>query len=218
MSRKALPKAITRPLDDLQSITTDEPRKKPELVSIRTTPRDAETPTSPVSPPVSMTARALVAPAARSPTVDSEVLPALPARNDPEVVSIKDDPQAARRRAVARKIVDRHRLWAAAGGLFPLVAVNVAGVTAINMRMVKVLSNLYGVPFERDRVRSIILACIGGAAPSGLAVATASTLALVAPGGALVGLAVSSFSAAALTRGIGSVFIERLEQAVQDKS
>lgn len=214
MSRKALPKAITRALDDLQPIITDAPRKKPELVRVPATPRYDEA----LAPSVG--ARRHVtetdsAPASPSSTIEGEILPSLPINDNPQATTAKEDQQTARRRVIAHKIVGRHRLWAAAGGLFPLAAVNVAGVTAINMRMAKVLSNLYGVPFERDRVRSIILACIGGAAPSGLAVATASTLALVAPGSALIGLAVSSFSAAALTRGIGSIFIERLEQAAE---
>lgn len=217
MSRKALPKAITRRLDDLQPLVTDGPRKKPELVSVHAAAPHEEPPAPSASPPARVTETAL-APAVPSSSTEDELLPALPINDNPQATSIKDDPLAARRRAVARKIVERYRLCAAAGGLFPLPAVNVAGIVAINIRMVKVLSNLYGVPFERDRVRSIILACIGGATPSGLAIATASTLALVTPGSALIGLAVSSFSAAAVTRGIGSIFIERLEQAVENNS
>jgi hypothetical protein len=52
---------------------------------------------------------------------------------------------------------------------------------------------------------------MGGAVPTGLGAATASTLAFVVPGGAFVGLGVSAVTAAALTRGIGLVFIESFE-------
>ena len=97
------------------------------------------------------------------------------------------------------------------GGLFPLPVVNIAGVTAINMRMVKQLSDLYGVPFERDRTRSMIIGLMGGAVPTGLGTATASTLVFVVPGSALFGLAVSAITAGALTRGIGLVFLEHFE-------
>ena len=62
---------------------------------------------------------------------------------------------AAQRRALAHKIVSRHKNYAAMGGLVPLPVVNIAGVTAINLRMVKQLSELYQVPFERDRTRSL---------------------------------------------------------------
>ncbi len=43
----------------------------------------------------------------------------------------------------AFKIVERHKFYAGLGGLFPIPAMNVAGVTAINLRMVKRLSDLY---------------------------------------------------------------------------
>jgi len=125
------------------------------------------------------------------------------------------EPWAMRRRSAARKIVERHRTYAAVGGLFPLPVVNIAGVTAINMRMVKQLSDLYGVPFERDRTRSMIIGLMGGAVPTGLGAATASTLVFVVPGSALFGLAVSAITAGALTRGIGLVFLEHFESAAR---
>jgi len=120
---------------------------------------------------------------------------------------------AERRLREAFKIVGRHRMFAAVGGLFPMPAVNVVGVTAIILRMVKALGDLYGVPFERDKTRSIVIGLMGGAAPTGLGAATASTLAFVLPGAGAVGLAVSSVTAAALTRRIGVVFIERFEKS-----
>ena len=121
------------------------------------------------------------------------------------------DPRTARRRAIAQKIVERHRNYAAMGGLLPLPIVNIAGVTAINLRMVRQLCALYGVPFRRDRARSMIVGLIGGAVPTGFGAATASTLALLVPASALFGLAVSAVTAGALTRGIGLVFIEHFE-------
>jgi uncharacterized protein (DUF697 family) len=137
---------------------------------------------------------------------------ARPAANDQlPTVSIYVDRYAARRRTRARSIVERHKTFAAVGGLFPLPIVNVAGVSAIILRMVKQLSDLYGVPFERDWTRSLIVGLVGGAAPTGLGTATASTLAFVIPGHALVGLGVSAVTAGALTRGIGLVFLDHFE-------
>jgi uncharacterized protein (DUF697 family) len=118
---------------------------------------------------------------------------------------------AAKRRAQARKIVDRHRNYAALGGLVPLPVANIASVTAINLRMVRQLSALYQVPFQRDRTRSFLVGLVGGAVPTGLGTATSATLMFIVPGGLLVGLGVSAISAAALTRGIGLVFIESFE-------
>jgi len=117
----------------------------------------------------------------------------------------------AKRRARARAIVARHAAYSAVGGIFPLPVASVAGITTVIIRMVKMLSDLYGVPFERDRARAIIVGLVGGTMPTGFAAVTTSTLFYVVPSGALMGLVVSSITAIACTRGIGQIFIEHFE-------
>jgi uncharacterized protein (DUF697 family) len=117
----------------------------------------------------------------------------------------------AKRRAQARAIVARHATYSAVSGIVPLPLANAAGITTIIIRMVKMLSDLYGVPFERDRARAIIVGLVGGTMPSGLGAVTTSTLFYVVPSGALMGLAVSSITAVACTRSIGRIFIEHFE-------
>jgi uncharacterized protein (DUF697 family) len=118
----------------------------------------------------------------------------------------------ARRRVLADRIVESHGTYAALGGLAPLPGVNIAGVAAVVMRMLRQLSQLYQVQFEHERTRPLIIAILGGAAPTGLGLATASTIGLVAPAPAFLGLAVSALTAAAVTRAIGQVFIESFER------
>lgn len=115
------------------------------------------------------------------------------------------------RRWQARAIVERHANYSAVGGIIPLPIVNIAGVTAIILRMVKSLSDLYGVPFERNRARAIVTGLIGGLTPAALSTMTASSLLFIVPGSNLLGLAVSSLSASAGTRRIGWIFIEHFE-------
>jgi uncharacterized protein (DUF697 family) len=188
MTRKKLPRAITQSNAGQREIAAgtvvDEEVAEPRSGSPHGTASVGSTP------------------AISSPPIAGELLPA---------ISIDAEPGADQRRSEARKIVERHKIYAAVSGLFPLPVVNVAGVTAIIVRMVKALSDLYKVPFDRDRTRSITLALMGGAVPTGLAAATTSTLAFVVPGSGFVGLAVSSLTAAAFTRGIGLVFIEHFE-------
>lgn len=186
MKRKQLPKAIRRSDDELRVIADHAAA-------------DEE---APASQPASPTGAFATEAAAFARPVANDQFP---------VVSIYVDRYAARRRALARRIVERHKTYAAIGGLSPLPILNVAGVTAIIMRMVKQLSGLYEVPFERDRTRSLIVSLIGGAVPTGLGTATASTLAFLLPGHALVGLGVSAIAAGALTRGIGLVFLDHFE-------
>lgn len=114
----------------------------------------------------------------------------------------------------AHAIVERHATYSAAGALIPLPIANVASVTAIIVRMVKMLSRLYDVPFERDRTRAIVVGMVGGAMPTGLAAVASSTLQYLVPASGIVGLAVSSVAAVGSTRSIGLVFIEHFEGSV----
>ncbi len=187
MTRKPLPKAIRRPLAEVRAFAAgaviDQAADEPRSVA-RHDKFEAE------------------------PTDFSR-----PVANDQlrSASSVHAGRYAEKRRALARKIVERHRIYAAVGGLLPLPVANIAGVTAIIMRMVKQLSGLYGVPFQHDRTRSVVISLIGGAVPTGFGAATASTLAFVVPASAVIGLAVSAVTAGALTRAIGLVFVEHFE-------
>jgi uncharacterized protein (DUF697 family) len=118
---------------------------------------------------------------------------------------------AERRHLLALAVVERHANYSAVGAAVPLPLVNVAGVTAIIVRMVKRLSELYGVPYRRDRARAIVIGLAGGAMPAGLATVTASAFFYVIPGSNLLGLAVSSVTASACTRRLGKIFVEHFE-------
>jgi uncharacterized protein (DUF697 family) len=207
MTGKKLPKAITRPSEDLKDIAAaavaaERPNRLAQLVPSRHL--SGESTAARPSAPQNDAAVAEPVPAVSRLPVAAALLPVAP---------IDADPQAARRRSQAEKIVKRHTSYAAVGGLVPLPIANVAAGTAVIMRMVKKLSDLYEVPFERGRTRSLIIGLTGGAVPTGLAAATTSTLAYVVPGSAFVGLAVSSITAAAFTRGIGMVFVDHFENA-----
>jgi uncharacterized protein (DUF697 family) len=118
---------------------------------------------------------------------------------------------ADQRKARALAIVDRHAAYSAIGGVIPLPLANFAGVTAVILRMVKVLSNHYGVPFERDRARTIVVALVGGTMPMGVATLATSTVWYIVPPAALMGLAASCLTAAGFTRSIGRIFVEHFE-------
>jgi uncharacterized protein (DUF697 family) len=214
MKRKPLPKAITRSIANLQQIAAgfaaDEQGRVPPHV------------TRNVARAVTGEAQS-VAFDAVEPEPKNEVAPDIlidPIRQEAserlELKSRPADPLAARRRALARRIVDRHKNYAAMGGLVPLPAANIASVTAINLRMVKQLSDLYGVPFQRDRTRSLIIALIAGAVPTGAGLAASSTLMWIIPGGLVWGLGAAALTAGALTRGIGLVFVDSFEAALGD--
>jgi uncharacterized protein (DUF697 family) len=204
MKRKPLPKAITRSIASLRELTAGFAADEQGRVPRRATVFDAVEPEP--APKKS------IAPVGARKAQHQVVRNALSARPD------RADPLAAQRRALAQKIVDRHRNYAALGGLVPLPAANIASITAVNVRMVKQLSVLYGAPFQRDRTRSFIVGLIGGAVPAGAGVAASSTLMWIVPGGLLWGLGVSAITAGALTHGIGSVFIDSFEAELANGS
>jgi uncharacterized protein (DUF697 family) len=203
MKRKPLPKAITRSIANLHEIAAgfaaDEQGRVPrQPIARHATPFDAVEPE----------------PRMETPAVTSEPIVQPANRNTSEPQPRPADPLAARRRALARRIVERHKNYSAVGGLVPLPAANIASVTALNLRMVKQLSELYGVPFQRDRTRSLIIALIAGTVPTGAGLAASSTLMWIVPGSLLWGLGVSAVTAGALTRGIGLVFVDSFEAAM----
>lgn len=202
VSRKNLPKAITRATADMrEAIAARGAREQQEALarSMDFNSPDREAAGAPEPGPASVDAL----PAPSVPPVAGAVARAA----SPAAADI----HAARRRSLARTVVERHAAFAAVGGVIPVPIANVASITAVIVRMVRMLSDLYGVPFERDRARAIVIGLMGGAMPTGLGAVTTSTLVYVVPGSALLGLAVSSVAAAACTRSIGLVFVEHFE-------
>ena len=121
------------------------------------------------------------------------------------------DPAIALRRRKAIAIVERYANGSAIGGAIPVPLVNAAAITALMVRMIKSLSELYGVPFERNRTRSIVVGLMGGALPTGFATIATSTLSYFVPGLNLVGLAVASVTSGAYARSIGQLYIDHFE-------
>jgi uncharacterized protein (DUF697 family) len=202
VSKKKLPNAIIHRIDGMrEAVAADRSREWRAALTATTAPNQSangETVTAPSGPmgEVVEKTRASAVPVTATSTRGARTFA---------------ETNLAKRQAQARAIVARHAAYSAVGGIVPLPVASVAGITTIIIRMVKMLSNLYGVPFERDRARAIIVGLVGGTVPTGFAAVTTSTLFFVVPSGALMGLVVSSFTAIACTRSIGQIFIEHFE-------
>jgi len=142
-----------------------------------------------------------------------EMVPKVEASAAPPAVSATQSADAGsrqrRRKAVA--IVERYANYSAVGGAIPVPIANATALTALLVRMVKKLSDIYGVPFERNRTRSVIIGLMGGALPTGFATIATSMITTVVPGYNLLGLAVSSVTSSAYARSIGQLYIEHFE-------
>jgi uncharacterized protein (DUF697 family) len=120
------------------------------------------------------------------------------------------DPVAALRRRKAIAIVERYANYSSIGGAIPVPFANAAAIAALMIRMVRSLSKLYDIPFDRSRTRVVLIALMGGALPTGFSTIVTSTITLV-PGLNLLGLAVASVTSGAYARCIGQLYIEHFE-------
>jgi uncharacterized protein (DUF697 family) len=211
VSKKKLPNAIIHPIDGMrEAVAADRSREWRGALTATTAPNQSANGEAVSAPSGSM-----------GEVIEKTQASAVPVKaTSTRGARTFAETNLAKRQAQARAIVARHAAYSAVGGIVPLPVASVAGITTIIIRMVKMLSNLYGVPFERDRARAIIVGLVGGAVPTGFATVATSTLFFVVPSGALMGLVVSSFTAIACTRSIGQIFIEHFESGatLQDLS
>jgi uncharacterized protein (DUF697 family) len=109
---------------------------------------------------------------------------------------------------LAAKLVDRFSVWSGAAALIPLPLVDMAAVGGLQLRMLRRLSEIYGIPYSENRGKSIMASFAGTLIPAGAAPAAASAL-KVFPGigTAIAALTMPTFSAGA-TYMIGRAFIQ----------
>lgn len=116
------------------------------------------------------------------------------------------------RLAKADKTVKYYALGNAVVGFIPLPIIDMVAMTAVQLKMLHSLSNLYGIPFTTEVAKSAISSLIGGVLPvqyaGPVAFSTAKVVPVVGTGIAYATLPV--FSGAA-TYAVGKVFIQHFE-------
>jgi uncharacterized membrane protein YcjF (UPF0283 family) len=74
----------------------------------------------------------------------------------------------------AAELVERFSLWSGAAALIPLPLVDMAAVGGLQLRMLRRLSEIYGVPYSENRGKAIMASFAGTLIPAGAAPAAAS--------------------------------------------
>ena len=115
------------------------------------------------------------------------------------------------REAQAHDIVSNHAWWAGALNLIPTPFVGTIANTAIHLKMLKTLSEHYGVEFTEDLGKKLIASLIGGIVPSATAEAARSLVRFVPVVGPVLGVVVLPSLSGATTYAIGKVFIQHFE-------
>lgn len=112
----------------------------------------------------------------------------------------------------ARGLVRRNAYWAAGLALIPLPGADFLALTAVQVKMLKDLSELYGVKFFEDKAKTIVGSLIAGLGGVSLAALVARSVFKVVPGiGYLVGTIGASAFGGALTLAIGNLFAMHYE-------
>lgn len=116
------------------------------------------------------------------------------------------------RTAASMGIVKKNMIWSAGVGLLPVPLVELVAITAVQVKLIKELSDHYGVPFSNELAKSSVvslLGSLGGMAISKvLAVSFLRVVPVVGPLFAAVSLPVVS---AGVSYAIGRVFISHFE-------
>lgn len=111
----------------------------------------------------------------------------------------------------AEIVVRRHMYISGGVGLIPVPVVDVIGVGANQLYMVKLISDAYEVPYNKNLVRSLISTLLSTLAASGTVAASASLIKSVPILGQVAGsVAMAAYSGAA-TYAIGKAFIMHFE-------
>jgi uncharacterized protein (DUF697 family) len=111
------------------------------------------------------------------------------------------------RKKEAEKIVTRHVLWAMGAGLVPVPLFDLAAVTAVQMDMLKQLSDLYSVDYSQSTGKAFIAALGGGT----LALVGGSVVKAIPLVGSLIGGVSVAVAAGASTYATGQVAIAHFE-------
>lgn len=116
------------------------------------------------------------------------------------------------RQEQAEKLSKSHILWSMGCGLIPVPLVDLAGIMAVQVRLVAKMSEIYGVSYSEHRVKNIVAPLVTsvGVVPIGAGImgSLVKSIPLV---GTLVGVASMPVVAGATTYAISKVFTSHFE-------
>lgn len=127
----------------------------------------------------------------------------------PESASVAE-PEA--RLTQAEAVIHRNVLWSLGAGLLPIPVLDVAVVTAVELKMLKELSAIYQVEFSHKIAQKIIYSLLVSAGAVGVGCLVGSSLSKFIPlVGTTLGVVSGPVLIGAFTHGLGRVFLMHFE-------
>ena len=103
----------------------------------------------------------------------------------------------------ARQIAHSYVGWAVGAGLIPFPLVDIGSLVVLQVKMLTEIAELYEVPLERERARTLVMSTVGSLASQGIALAGIPALLKFVPVlGTLLGIAIMP-AAAPIGSGLG---------------
>jgi uncharacterized protein (DUF697 family) len=115
---------------------------------------------------------------------------------------------AGDRKTRARKLVERFSLWSGVAGLLPLPVVDLAVVGGVQLQMLRRLSQIFDIPFSKNRGKAIMASFAGTIIPASTGLGVASMIKAVPVAGTAIGALTTPALSVGATYVIGMAFIE----------
>lgn len=115
------------------------------------------------------------------------------------------------RQQTASRTVRNYALGSAAAGLIPAPLVDIAALTAVQLKMIHSLCRIYGVEFKEELGRSALTALVGGIVPLGASRVAVSAFKMVPVVGQITAMVTLPALSTASTYAVGRVFIQHFE-------
>jgi len=107
------------------------------------------------------------------------------------------------------KLIRHHVYYAMGVGLIPVPLADFAGLTGIQINLLRKIAKAYDIPFFKDSVKNILSSLVGGVLPLAIATPLAASISKFLPVmGQTVGVVTMPILSGATTYALGKVFIQ----------
>ena len=108
----------------------------------------------------------------------------------------------------AKNKINTYVFWSLGAGLIPVPIVDLIALSGIQVKMISELSKLYGLPFSKNIVKSLIGALLGSSLPVQVSLPLSSLLKTIPVIGQTTGAVTMPVMGGASTYAVGKVFLQ----------